>query len=214
MNLILPSTTDLKNPIFPGTHSLTQILLKKGNNVSFMLEMEVDKDAMLIEAMMWAGQVSGLDIYIFAKTDQELDEDYISPYLRFARRSIPWVNGPVPYFDRYYTPLYKRVTYRNGSRIRFCRCANDNDAHQYAEAEINLLIMKDPLEFTEFQYAYLCKRVRLSGDVGKGQDRLPGIVVAAPNGLPVFAPENHHGDPPSPPNFLSKIENRYHEIWE
>ena len=98
----------------------------------------------------------GLEAYLFRRTNKELEDNHIRPFMKEVPQILP--NGEKLYV---YSTEKKRLQFQNGSAVNFCYCENENDVTRYQGAEMHVLLVDEASHLTEYQLTYLRTRVRL-----------------------------------------------------
>lgn len=123
---------------------------------------------LLIEAATVCLEHPGVEVALFRRTYEELEASLI---LR-SQALIP------PDLATYQAGR-KRWVFRNKSILWFRYCARESDVYKYQSAQWVMLGLDEATHFTEFQYSYLCSRVRSRFKAVKPRIRLasnPGNV--------------------------------------
>lgn len=106
--------------------------------------------ALLWEAIRYAEHFDGCDVLLLRRTFPELESSLIAQF----RRDVP------RHWYRSYNDTKHIVTWRNGSRIRFGYCRNENDVYQYQGAEFLFIGVDELTHFTLKQWQFLTSRNR------------------------------------------------------
>lgn len=131
--------------------------------------------ALRMEGFDWCLRVPGIQVYLFRRTNPELEENHIIPALEtFPKEICTYKNNK------------KRFDFINGSKFKFRHCQYDKDVIIYQGSEIHVLLMDELTHFSEYVYQFLRGRVRstLKSIPKKYKDRLPRIVCGSnPGGM-------------------------------
>jgi hypothetical protein len=146
--------------------------------------------ALRAEAFIWAIRCPGIQVYLFRRTNPELEKNHILPSL---------VEYPQEFCS--YKEQKKRWEFRNGSMIHMCHVQYEKDVFTYQGAEIHLLLIDELTTFTEWIYQYLRARVRCTLEMVPNEEyakenrirhyipqrfkhKVPGIICASnPGGV-------------------------------
>jgi len=131
--------------------------------------------ALRMEGLDWCLRVPGIQVYLFRKTNPELEENHIIPALTVFPNSICT-----------YKAGKKRFDFVNGAKLKFRHCQYDNDVLAYQGAEIHVLLMDELTHFSEYVYKFLRARVRstLASISANLKHLLPRIVCGSnPGGV-------------------------------
>ncbi len=107
------------------------------------------------KATLLSARYAGIRILILRRTFPELRENHIDPLLSELK-------GIVRYNDS-----QKRMTFPNGSVIRFGYCDGDRDVLQYQGMEFDVIMMDEATNFSEYQFTTLCACLRGTNDFPK-----------------------------------------------
>ena len=118
----------------------------------------------------------GLEAYLFRRTNKELEDNHIRPFMKEVPQTLP--NDEKLYT---YSAEKKRVQFQNGSAVNFCYCENENDVTRYQGAEMHVLLVDEASHLTEYQLTYLRTRVRLGSWTPSDdyKEYLPKIIFAS-----------------------------------
>lgn len=122
------------------------------------------------EAISWALQVPGIQVYLFRRTLGELEDNHV----RQLKDSLSPLHGHVGYNE-----TRKTFEFKNGSTIRLCYCEKEHDVERYQGAEIHVLLVDEAGHLTEYQLNYLVGRNRLGGFAEKVAEELRHMLPRA-----------------------------------
>lgn len=161
MNITLDYKPQAKQSIMHKSHA-TEILYggAAGGGKSHALRME---------GLDWCMRVPGIQVYLFRRTNPELEENHIIPALETFPQKICT-----------YKDSKKRFDFVNGSKFKFRHCQYDKDVIIYQGSEIHVLLMDELTHFSETVYKFLRARVRSTITIpDRFKNRLPRIVCAS-----------------------------------
>jgi Terminase large subunit, T4likevirus-type, N-terminal len=108
-------------------------------------------------AVMWCGEIPGLQVYLFRRLRDDLVKNHIEGPKGFRTLLNPWrANGYVEIVE-------DEIRFWNGSKIYLCHCKDEKDRYKYLGAEIHVLLIDELTTFTEVIYQFLRSRVRMVG---------------------------------------------------
>jgi hypothetical protein len=112
-----------------------------------------------VAAILWAADISGLQVYMFRKTFPDLWRNHMTGPGSFFALLSPWIrqgwvtyNGSKNYWN-----------FWNGSQIHLCHCQHDQDMQNYQGAEIHVLMIDQLEQWAKDVYKFLRAQVRLGG---------------------------------------------------
>ena len=134
--------------------------------------------ALRMEALRYAMEIPGLQVYLFRRTFPELEDNHVIPSMAEYPAEV------CSYSDQKHRWAV-RSTGQQNSLIHLCHCKNEKDVFRYQGAEIHLLLIDELTTFTEFIYDYLRGRVRCTLVVPDAfKHKVPGIICASnPGGI-------------------------------
>ncbi len=111
--------------------------------------------AVRLKAALMCLGYSGIRVLIVRRSYPELYENHI-------KIMTAELSGVAVYKD-----TDKSLTFKNGSRIRFCYCANDMDLLQYQGVEYDVIFMDEATHFTEYQFSVISACMRGANEFPK-----------------------------------------------
>jgi len=128
------------------------------------------------EAVLACLAVPGLQAIIFRRTFPDLNRSVAGPLLA----EIPQELG-------YYHRSDHKWYFNNGSTLELGHLSTAKDLDKYQGAELQFIVFEEATHFTEHQFRYLKSRLRASGKVREGLDKLglkPRMILTAnPGGI-------------------------------
>lgn len=112
--------------------------------------------AQILDAMLYALKYAGSKQLILRRTYPELEKSLIRTALAVYPRELFTYSGAT------HTGKWK-----NGSLIDFGYSASENDVFMYQSAEYDVIRFDEATLFTEFQYTFICSRLRGANDFPK-----------------------------------------------
>ena len=130
---------------------------------------------MRVAAVMWCGQIPGLQVYLFRRLRDDLVKNHIEGPKGLRTMLAPWVSADLV------SMVGDEIRFWNGSKIYLCRLqGRRKDEYKYLGAEIHLLLIEE-LDFSDTIYRFLRSRLRMVGikmpDELKG--RFPRIICGS-----------------------------------
>lgn len=113
--------------------------------------------AMRAAAVMWCGEIPGLQVYLFRRLREDLIKNHIEGPKGFRSLLNPWVS------NGYVEIVEDEIRFWNGAKIYLCHCKDEKDRFKYLGAEIHVLLIDELTTFTETIYRFLRSRVRMVG---------------------------------------------------
>jgi phage terminase large subunit len=110
--------------------------------------------ALVWEAVMQNLEVEGSTVLLLRRTLGQLEDSLLKEF----HKSVPWRKMGARYNDQKH-----RVTWPNGSILRFGYCENENDVYQYQGAEFLFIGLDELTHFTLKQWQFLTSRNRHPG---------------------------------------------------
>ena len=131
------------------------------------------------EAIAWALQCPGIQVYLFRRTLGELEDNHV----RQLKEALIPLAGHVNYNE-----TRKTFEFKTGSAIRLNYCEREHDVERQQGAEIHVLLVDEAGHLTDYQLNYLIGRNRLGGFLQKVPEEyrslLPRAVFASNPGGP------------------------------
>jgi hypothetical protein len=126
-------------------------------------------------AIAWAGQIPGLQVYLFRRLRDDLVKTHMEGPKGLHALLSPWVDGG------FVNIVEDEIRFWNGSKIFLCHCKEEKDRYKYLGAEIHLLCLDELTTFTEVIYRFLRSRVRMVGIQvpAELQGRFPRILCSS-----------------------------------
>jgi hypothetical protein len=112
---------------------------------------------MRICAMLWCGEIAGLQVYLFRRTRGDLARNHVEGPKGLRALLAPWVA------TGFCEIVADEIRFANGARIFLCHCNEESDIYKYQGAEIHVLLIDELTHFTEDMYRFLRNRVRMVG---------------------------------------------------
>lgn len=114
---------------------------------------------MRVASIMFAMDISGIQIYIFRRTFPDLIANHINNPMGLPVMLAEFINsGHVKY-----NTSKNEFVFWNGSRIVLAHCQHEKDMYKYQGAEFHCLFIDELTHFTDKIYRFLRSRVRMSG---------------------------------------------------
>lgn len=135
---------------------------------------------MRIAAIMWAVEISGLQVYLFRRIREDLIKNHIEGPHGFRAVLAQWILAGICDI------VGDEIRFNTGSKIYLCHCKDEKDRFKYLGAEIHLLLIDELTHFTEVIYRLLRSRVRMVGIKlpPKYEGRFPRIICGSnPGGV-------------------------------
>lgn len=111
---------------------------------------------MRVAAIAWCRAIPGLQVYLFRRTNPDLILNHLNGANSFYELLAPYLlQGTVSI-----TAKPSKISFKNGSNIHLCHCANDSDMYNYQGAEIHVLMIDELTHFSEPVYRFLRGRLR------------------------------------------------------
>ena len=167
-----------------------------------------------VEAIFYATEIPGIQIYIFRRTFPELTRNYLEGPSSFHAMLRPLTSKKEVNFNQKPFPSFR---FSNGSAIHLCHCQRDYDVLAYQGAEIHILVVDELTHFTEDMYTYLRGRVRVATEgeaftlnVPKAyKDKIPFILTASnPGGVGHTWVKNEFIDNQSPLDIVPMDDDK------
>lgn len=111
---------------------------------------------MRVAAIAWCRAISGLQVYLFRRTNPDLLLNHLNGACSFYELLAPYMQAGTVSI----TAKPSKISFANGSNIHLCHCQNDNDMYNYQGAEIHVLMIDELTHFSESVYRFLRGRLR------------------------------------------------------
>lgn len=135
---------------------------------------------MRLAAILWCAAISGLQVYLFRRTYDDLIKNHMEGPSGFRNLLSGWeACGFCRIVD-------DEIRFWNGSKIYLCHCQHEKHRFKYQGAEIHVLLIDELTHFTDKIYRFLRNRVRMVGIELPEQyaGRFPRIICGAnPGGI-------------------------------
>jgi hypothetical protein len=112
---------------------------------------------MRVCAALWAGEIAGLQVYLFRRTRGDLVRNHMDGPKGLRALLAPWLRSGLCEI------VADEIRFLSGSKIFLCHCHDENDVYKYQGAEIHVLLIDELTHFTEEMYRFLRNRVRMVG---------------------------------------------------